>query len=115
MAPSLDARSFRGAAKRRTRNPAVGSEFASGFRVRPCGSPRNDALPDGRKLTLPGAALLGLQSRDPGLQRLVFLARELRHLLHGLELVAADHVEVGQDALGLAAEQRVELSAHALG
>src|SRR5690606_13218458 len=25
-----------------TRNPATGTEFVSGFRVRPCGPPRND-------------------------------------------------------------------------
>ena len=71
--------------------------------------------PEKQPLTLAGPARLRLQRRDPGLQRLVFLPGEPRHLLDGLELVAPDHVEVGEDALGLAAKQGVELAAHALG
>src|SRR6185436_7626660 len=38
----LSTRSFRGAAKRRTRNPASNSEAVTGFRARAFGAPRND-------------------------------------------------------------------------
>jgi len=36
--------SFRGGAKRRTRNPEATSARVSGFRVRAFGAPRNDEL-----------------------------------------------------------------------
>ena len=55
-------------------------------------------------------AELCLQRGDPDLQRLVLLAREPRHLLDGLELLALHHFEVAQDALGLGAHDGVELS-----
>ena len=44
-----------------------------------------------------------------------FLARQPRHLLDRFELLALDHVEVAQDALGLMAQHGVELAPHALG
>ncbi len=57
---------------------------------------------------------LGLQRCDPGLQRLVFLARQAGHVLDRLELLALDHVEVAQNALGLSAHHGVELALGAL-
>ena len=53
---------------------------------------------------------LGLQRRDTGLQRLVFLAREPGHLLDRLELLALDQIEVAQPFLRLGADQGVDLA-----
>src|SRR5262245_13233997 len=49
------------------------------------------------------------------MQGLVFLPGKRRHLLDGLKLLARDHIKVAQNALGLRAEQRVELAPHPLG
>src|SRR5436190_20107431 len=75
-------------------------------RFQPCWSGRTP---------LSGFAELGLERGDPGFERLVLLARQPRHVLDRLELLALDHVELAQDAFGLGAEQGVELAAHALG
>src|SRR5690349_6953280 len=65
----------------------------------------------GRPSTVRGCAPYpGLERGNPGLQRLVFLAGEAGHLPDRLELIAADHVEIAEDALGLCADQRVELA-----
>ena len=58
---------------------------------------------------------LGFQRRDPGLQGLVFLARQAGHVLDRIELLALDEVEVAQDALGLVANDRIDLALDALG
>src|SRR5262249_40235227 len=58
---------------------------------------------------------LGLERRDTSLECLVLLAREAGRLLDGLELLAPHDVEIAQNALSLAAEQRVELAPHARG
>ncbi len=59
------------------------------------------------------AAELCFQRGDARLQRFVLLARDPGHFLHRLEILALDHVEIAQDALGLALEQGVELAPHA--
>src|SRR6185369_16135862 len=56
----------------------------------------------------------GLQRRNARLQRLVLLARQAGHLLHRLEFLALDHVEIAQDAFGLVAHDGVDLALDAL-
>src|SRR5947207_8685822 len=58
---------------------------------------------------------LGFERGNPGLERLVLFARQPGHLLDRFELLALDHVEVAEDALGLMAQHGVELAPHALG
>src|ERR1700687_1220899 len=60
-------------------------------------------------------AELGFQHRDTRLQRLVFLARQPRHVLDRLEFLALDDVEVAQDFFGLVADHRIDLALDALG
>src|SRR5580698_8433318 len=60
-------------------------------------------------------AQFGLQRRDPGLQRLVFLARQPGHVLDRLELLALDDVEVAQDLFSLVAYDGIDLALDALG
>src|ERR1019366_5035627 len=60
-------------------------------------------------------AELGFQHGDARLQRLVFLARQPRHVLDRLELLALDDVEVAQDFFGLIADHGVDLALDALG
>src|SRR6266852_8632786 len=60
-------------------------------------------------------AELGFQSRDARFQRLVFLARQPRHVLDRLELLALDDVEIAQDFFGLIADHRIDLALDALG
>src|SRR6266851_5368731 len=62
-----------------------------------------------------GNAELGFQRRDARLQRLVLLARQPRHVLDRLELLALDDVEVAQDFFGLIADHRIDLTLDALG
>src|ERR1700690_1910063 len=62
-----------------------------------------------------GTAEFGLQHRDARLQRLVFLARQPRHVLDRLELLALDDVEVAQDFFGLIADYGIDLALDALG
>src|SRR5947208_13996522 len=62
---------------------------------------------------LPAAAELGLKRRDARLERLILFAREPRHVLDRLELLALDQIEVAQPALRLVAEHGVELTPHA--
>src|SRR5579883_1213251 len=59
-------------------------------------------------------AELGLQRQNPCLQALVLLARDTRHVLDGLELLALDEVEVTQDLFGLGAPERIDFLLHAL-
>ena len=54
------------------------------------------------------------EHRDARLERFIVLARDSRHLLDGLELLALDHIEIAQKALRLVAEQRLEFTADAL-
>src|SRR6267378_2159861 len=64
----------------------------------------------------PGLGLnLGFKRGNPGLEHLVLFARQPGHLLDRFELLALDHVEVAEDALGLMAQHGVELAPHALG
>src|SRR5258705_13775477 len=60
-------------------------------------------------------AELGFQRSDARFQRLVFLARQPRHFLDRLELLALDDVEVAQDFFGLVADHRIDLALDALG
>src|SRR5580698_9602547 len=60
-------------------------------------------------------AQFGLQRRDPGLQRLVFLARQPGHVLDRLELLALDDIEVAQDFFGLVAHHGIDLALDTLG
>src|ERR1700736_1214194 len=62
-----------------------------------------------------GNAELGFQRTDARFQRLVFLARQPRHVLDRLELLALDDVEVAQKFFGLIAHQRIDLALDALG
>src|ERR1051326_3927541 len=59
-------------------------------------------------------AELGLERRDPRLQRLVLLARQPRHVLDRLELLALGDVEVAQEFLRLMAPERIDLALDAL-
>src|SRR3954465_1892853 len=68
-----------------------------------------------RRLGLELGLKLGFERGNPDLERLVFLARQPGHVLDRLELLALDHVEIAEDALGLMAQHRVELAPHALG
>src|ERR1700761_4815808 len=61
------------------------------------------------------SAQFGLQRRNPGLQRLVFLARQPRHVLDRLKLLALDDIEVAQDFFGLVAHHGVDLALDPLG
>jgi len=51
-----------------------------------------------------------LKCGNARLQRLVFLARQPRHVLDGLELLALDDIEVAQDFFGLIADDGVDLA-----
>src|SRR5882757_6703165 len=55
------------------------------------------------------------QRRDARFEGLVFLARQPRHVLDHLELLALDDVEVAQDFFGLIADHRIDLALDALG
>src|SRR6202011_5423852 len=55
-------------------------------------------------------AELGFQCGDARLQRLVLLAREPRHVLDRLELLALDDIEVAQDFFGLVADHGIDLA-----
>src|ERR1700716_4188159 len=55
------------------------------------------------------------QRRDARFEGLVFLARQPRHVLDRLELLALDDVEVAQDFFGLIADHRIDLTLDALG
>src|SRR4030081_2487964 len=68
-----------------------------------------------RPSSLRGDAELRFQHRDARLQRLVFLARQPRHVLDRLELLALDDIEVAQDFFGLVADDGVDLALDALG
>src|SRR5262245_46079054 len=70
-----------------------------------------------RDMRLGGAAgpEPGFERGHPPFERLVLLARQARHLLHRLELLALDEVEVAQDAFGLVANDGFELAPHARG
>src|SRR6202022_648840 len=57
----------------------------------------------------------GFQCRDARFQRLIFLARQPRHVLDHLELLALDHVEVAQEFFGLVADHGVNLALTPLG
>src|SRR5215471_9885017 len=87
--------------------------------VRPFGPSWNDGTLHDRRRVLrcrwASGLLLGLERRDTSLECLVLLAREAGRLLDGLELLAPHDVEIAQNALSLAAEQRVELAPHARG
>src|SRR6516162_4976971 len=60
-------------------------------------------------------AELALQHRDPRFQRLVLLARQARHVLDRLELLALDDIEVAQNLFGLVAPERIDLALDPLG
>src|SRR5258708_35723423 len=68
-----------------------------------------------KRLWVAADSELGLERGDARLQGLVLLARKPRHFLGRLELLALDHVEVAQDAVGLVAAHGVELAPHARG
>src|SRR5262245_7070249 len=57
----------------------------------------------------------GFERGDARLERLVLLARQPRHLLDRLELLALDQIEVAQDAFGLVANDGFDLTPHARG
>src|SRR5579859_1446609 len=56
-----------------------------------------------------------LQRRYPRFQRLILLAREPRHVLYCLELLALDEIHVAQEFFGLVAPERIDLALDALG
>src|SRR6267154_1225990 len=62
-----------------------------------------------------GNAEPGFQHGDARLQRLVLLARQPRHVLDRLELLALDDVEVAQEFFGLVADHGIDLALDALG
>src|SRR5262245_21743901 len=74
-------------------------------------------LPLFRDMRLGGAAGSepGFERSDARLERLVLLARQPRHLLDRLELLALDQIEVAQDAFGLIANDGFDLAPHARG
>src|SRR6516225_5676036 len=53
---------------------------------------------------------LRLKRCNPRLQRLVFLARQPRHVLDRLELLALHNIEVAQDLFRLISPERVDLA-----
>src|SRR6478609_1745690 len=55
-------------------------------------------------------AQFGLESGNAHLKRLVLLARQLGHVLHRLEFLALDQIEIAQPAFSPGAEQRIELA-----
>src|ERR1700728_226799 len=57
---------------------------------------------------------LRLQRGDARLECFILLTGEPGHVLDGLEFLTLNDVEVAQNAFGLAAKQRLELSAHPL-
>ncbi len=70
----------------------------------------------GRRLLGRGAGLTerGFKRSDARVEGFVFFARETCHVLDSFKIFAPDYVEFAQDALGLAAEQRLELAPHPL-
>src|SRR5499426_5196 len=103
-----------------------GSRFARAYSGRVAerqGNKVRTALASGNPLRLARhwrgrlAALckLGFKRGDAGLQGLILLARQPRHVLDRLELLALDHVEVAQDAVGLVADHGIELPPHPRG
>src|SRR5579871_3915728 len=58
---------------------------------------------------------LCLQRGDARLQRLIFLARQPRHVLDRLEFLALHDIEVAQDFFGLVAHEGIDLALDALG
>src|ERR1700674_2119951 len=79
----------------------------------PCASPIRLQAAGVRRRA--GNAELGFQRTDARFQRLVFLARQPRHVLDGLELLPLDDIKVAQDFFGLIADHRVDLALDALG
>src|SRR5258708_40076408 len=59
-------------------------------------------------------AELGFQRTDARFQRLVFLARQPRHFLGRLELLALDDLKVAQAFFGLVADPGIDLALDAL-
>src|SRR4051794_12476947 len=67
-----------------------------------------------RRLTRAGRRIalteFGFEGGNAQLERLVLLARQRGHILHRLEFLALDQIEIAQPALSLRAEQRIELA-----
>src|SRR5262245_6692077 len=63
----------------------------------------------------PAGSEPGFEPGHARLEGLVLLARQPRHLLHRLELLALDQVEIAQDAFGLVANDGFDLAPHARG